>query len=210
MARWCTTQELAAFVTIARGTATTPGLPAPAPNQIGMPPMDQCTRHPVATVPETICDSDSDLSDDKLEAALALACPAVARAPEDVAHAQIVAVAATPEDLPVMDPRATGGLRLAAFLAREPCTAWEDKVRHLRDSFQLPPRLVLALVLIDPGTLSYIFDSRSIFEVNHCPAHGARHWYALVDMVNPLAGEMAFAMMSSESLRGTALSLIAL
>ena len=65
-------------------------------------------------------------------------------------------------------------------------------------------------MLIDPGTLSYIFDGRFIFEVNHCPAHGARHWYALVDMVDPLAGEMAFAMMSSESLRGTALSLIAL
>ena len=115
-----------------------------------------------------------------------------------------------PDDLPIMDPRAAGGLRLAALLAREPCAAWENKVRHLRDSFQLSPCLALALVLLEPDTLSYIYDGRAIFEANHCPSRGARNWYTLVDMIDPLAGEIALAMMRSEKLRDTALSLVAL
>ena len=53
-------------------------------------------------------------------------------------------------------------------------------------------------------------QARAIFEANHCPSHGARNWYTLVDMIDPLAGEIALAMMRSEGLRDTALSLVAL
>ena len=206
----CTTQELAAFATIARGTAVTPGPPALISTQSSMPSATQPTGRPAAAAPETICDSDSDLPDDMLSAALALAFPVIAHTTGEPIRAQAVAAVDVPADLPILDPRAVGGLRLAALLVREPCFTWESKVRHLRDSFQLPPRLALALVLLEPDTLSYIYDGRSIFEANHCPTHGARNWYTLMDMIDPFAGEIALAMMNSESHRGTALSLIAL
>ena len=176
----------------------------------GMPFGTLDTEIPAAPASETVIDSDSDIPDDQLSAALALAFPDTAHAPEEPIHARAAAAVDVLDDLPIMDPRAAGGLRLAALLAREPCAAWESKVRHLRDLFQLSPCLALALVLLEPDTLSYIFDGRAIFEANHCPAHGARNWYALMDMIDPLAGEIAFAMMRSERLRGTALSLIAL
>ena len=136
--------------------------------------------------------------------------PAVDHAPEGDAHALPIRDAAAPEELSIMDPRAAGGRRLAMHLAGEPCDAARDAVRHLRDAFNLPPRLVLALVLIDPPTLSWIFDGRFIFEASHCPTHAARHWYALVDMVDPLAGQMATAMMSRDNPRDTALLLTTL
>ena len=63
---------------------------------------------------------------------------------------------------------------------------------------------------MDSSTLSWIFDGRFIFQASHCPTHGARHWYALVDMVDPVAGQMATAMMSRENLRDTTRRLTAL
>ena len=137
------------------------------------------TDIPAAPASETVIDSDSDIPDDQLSAALALALPDTAHAPEEPMRAQADTAGDVPDDLPIMDPRAAGGLRLAALLAREPCATWENKVRHLRDSFQLSPCLALALVLLEPDTLSYIFDGRAIFEANHCPSHGARNWYTL-------------------------------
>ena len=176
----------------------------------GMPFATPDAEIPAAPASETVIDSDSDIPDDQLSAALALARPATGNSSEEPMLAPTSPAGDVPGVLPIMDPRAAGGLRLAALLAREPGAAWEDKVRHLRDSFQLSPCLALALALMEPKTLSYIYDGRALFKAHHCPSYGAGKWYALVDMIDPLSGEVALAMMRSEELKDIALSLATL
>ena len=176
----------------------------------GMPVATPDAEIPAAPASETVIDSDSDIPDDQLSAALALARPATGNSSEEPMLTPTSPAGDVPGVLPIMDPRAAGGLRLAALLAREPGAAWEDKVRHLRDSFQLSPCLALALALMEPKTLSYIYDGRAFFKAHHCPSHGAGKWYALVDMIDSLSGEIALAMMRSEKLKDIALSLATL
>ena len=208
---WCTTEELSTLVTSARATAAGRGQIAQAPSSLGMPSDNPGPLRAPLPATEVICDSHTDLSDGQLEAAIALAFrPVVDHEPEGAlpdhgSDAQPSAGFAAPEELSIMDPRAAGGRRLAAHLAGEPCHAARAIVRHLRDAFNLPLRLVLALALIDSPTLRWIYEGRSIIATSHCPTHATRHWYALVDMVDPLAGQMATAMLTRNSLRETAL-----
>ena len=118
-----------------------------------------------AALEETV-DSDSDPADEQLAADLALAItspdstsahPASVRArPQPDAGVRPTLRRVALDDPPVTDPRAADVRRLAERHANEPFYGGWAFVKHMRDTYDLPLRTVLALTLMDPLALRWI------------------------------------------------------
>ena len=106
-----------------------------------------------------------------------------------------------------MDPRAAGARRLVERHASEPYHGAWAFVRHMRDTYDLPLRVVLALTLMDPPTLRWIQEGGLLITSNCRHARAVGQFYSLIDMVDPLAGQIATAMMARSDMRGTVLLL---
>ena len=176
-------------------------------------------RKPIPAA-ELISDSESDPPDELLAAGLALALnpcgsfgsqadggPALQK--EDAAACHTTAL--IPMNVPyVLDLCAAHSQRLADYQAREPNPGAQAFIRLMRDTFKLPPKLVLALVLMDQPARQWLQDGSPLFSRNCDRELAVGQFYSVIDMVDPIAGHIACAMSARNEMSSLVKQLTAL
>jgi hypothetical protein len=200
---WLPTQDLLSVTATLRAEARPQDFRAPAASSDATDHAESRSG-PATRRGGALDDSDSDFDDDEIAAALQRAHvpdpPPVCKA----SHPE----RADPTPPPASRPGPDTADRLARYYARGLCDTTRQAIKNLRDAFNLPQTIVLALVLADPSITRYVCDGSSLFQKCLQPPLISRRWANLLDMLDPLARTTAETMLGTLSHRGLALHLI--
>jgi len=200
---WLPTQDLLSIAATLKVEARPQDFRAPAVGN-GASGRAESLCKTAARSGEAISDSGSDFDDGEIAAALQRAHVSNSLpAPEEV-----LPVCAGPAQPPASCPDPDTADRLARYYDRGLRDTARQAIKNLRDTFNLPQTIVLALVLADPCISRYVCDGGSLFQKCLQPPLISRRWANLLDMLDPQARTTAETMLGTLSLRGLALHLI--